>query len=244
MKRVVSLFDIHHPVNIDLTGVLKFIEDFKPHIIVLGGDTFDLNYFSRWAEMSPNALSGDKFKADMEWGNDFLDKIESRMVKKRPRKIFIEGNHEERIRRFIDKYPYLNEMLALKRELHIEERKWEWIAENNYAKVGKLYYVHGHYTNKYHSEKHLRVYGKNIRYGHKHDTQMYMTVSPIDYHRRTARSIPCLCTTNPAFLRSRPNSWINGFQYAHIAEDGNFYESVPLIQGDKFIAEGRKYGSW
>ncbi len=240
MRKLISLFDVHIPENINLKPVLDFMKDFKPDIVILGGDFLHLNYFSRWAEMKPNDLAGDKFKQDIIIANKILDKID-KFAAPKAEKYYLEGNHEERIRRFIEKFPYLAQVLDLQRELRLKERNYKWVSYNNYAKVGKLYFIHGHYTSKYHSNKHLQVYGKNIRYGHVHDYQIASQISPIDFQRRLGISIPCLCHLNPDYMKNKPNKWINGFHYAYIDKNGLFYEFIPIITHGKFMANGKLY---
>ncbi|MHA1252655.1 MAG: hypothetical protein ACTSRP_21895 [Candidatus Helarchaeota archaeon] len=240
-KKIVALFDVHIPENIDLTNVLKFISDFRPNYLVLGGDLMHLNYFSKWAEMRPNDLAGDKFNQDVKITNKFLDALDKR-VKSDCKKYFIIGNHEERIDRFIAKFPYLDKILNLRRELYLKDRNYKIISINQYAKIGKIYFIHGHYTNKYHANKHLSVYHKNIRYGHTHTYQVESEASPIDFHRRLAINIPCLCHINPDYLKNKPNRWVNGFYYAFVSSNGNFYEHIPIITNGKFLAGGKIYG--
>jgi len=238
LKKLISIWDCHIPEHINLNPLCKFIKDFKPDYFIIGGDFLDLAYFSDWAQMKPENIAGDKFRKDLKIANKFLDFFDKYAKKK----YYIEGNHEYRLFRFIEKFPYLRHILDLRRELHLKERGWKWISFNQVLKIGKLYFTHGHYTTKYHANKHLTTYGKNIRYGHIHDYQVYSQVLPIDFHRRLGIALPCLCHINPEYMRGRPNKWVNGFHYAYLEDTGIFYEFVPIIQGNgKFVAEGKLY---
>lgn len=247
-KRLVSLYDIHLESRIKdkclsiLNPVLQFVKNFKPNVLLIGGDYLNLRYFSKWAEMKPNDLAGNLFDEDITFANEILDRLDKSCNKKDMRKIFLIGNHEEWIWKFLEKYPFLNKVLDLIKELKLKERGYEIVAPNQYAKVGKIYFIHGIYTNLGHAKKHLQVYGKNIRYGHLHTYQIFSKVSPIDFHRRLGISIPCLCDMNPHYMRNRPNKWIQGFHYAYIEDTGEFYENIPIITNGKFMAEGKLYG--
>ena len=248
MKRLVSLFDVHIPDQIDLSGVMEFIKDFKPHILILGGDFMDFDYLSSWSQHRVEYFLEDKpreqYDNDIKMANGVLDKLDKYRIQSGAELHYLEGNHEERLRRLYDKFPdksrTIYEAYDYKSHLHLKERGYSWHSYNQVVKKGRLYFTHGVYHNKYHTAKHGSIYNRNLRYGHLHGYQAWSMISPIDHHEKIVKAIPCLCHKNPHYMKDRPNAWQNGFHYA-VMENGKFFESVPHIIHGQFRAEGKTY---
>ena len=49
-QRHVALYDSHIPHNIKFSGILKFLEAYKPTQLILGGDMLNLEWASHWNE--------------------------------------------------------------------------------------------------------------------------------------------------------------------------------------------------
>ncbi len=129
--------------------------------------------------------------------------------------------------------------------LELKKRKIQWIpyrSKKNYYKVGKLYYTHGEYVNKYHASKMVYAWNCNIRYGHVHSSQVY--TKPVkrgigDLHK--AISLPCLCHTKFDYLGGKAISWEHGFHIAYIKPNGNFWEYVIPIIDNSFYFNNKLY---
>jgi len=64
LKKLIALFDVHIPYNINLDPVFEFIGDFKPNIVVLGGDAHDFTSLSSWVSDQSRNLDGGTIKAN------------------------------------------------------------------------------------------------------------------------------------------------------------------------------------
>ena len=99
-------------------------------------------------------------------------------------------------------------------------------------KIGKLNFTHGKFTSKYHSFKHLDVYGESIMYGHTHDLQRHTKT-----HRGgtiSAWSLGCLkdIEADEDWLRGSLTNWNHGFAVVNFFSNGNFnVEVVEIING-------------
>lgn len=250
-RRLVSLFDVHVPDNIDLKPVLNFIKDFKPHIITIPGDFLDLDMLSKWSQRRLEYFLEDepreKYDYMIDKGNEILDKIDKTMAKDNAEKDYIIGNHEDRLtkllQQFADKKRTILDAYDYVRDLRLKERGYNVHSFNQYVKKGRIYLMHGNIMSKYHAEKMGNIWGKNVRYGHTHDIQSFSIVSPIDHHERIAQSCGCLCKMNPTYMRSRSHKWQNALYTAHINPSGSFTEHLSKIVSGKFFrAEGKTYG--
>jgi predicted phosphodiesterase len=253
-RRLVALFDVHVPHNINLEPIIQFIKDFKADILVIGGDFFDAEYWMKVTKGNFDDFMSNKtqdlYDEEMVKCNKILDKLD-KAVDKDCRKDYLEGNHEQRLTRILGKFPDQNSSIIksydYKRDLRLQERNFNWHSYNQVIKHGRIFLTHGVYCNESHAKKHMLVYGKNIRYGHTHDIQCYSQVSAIDHHERISMSCGCLCKISPGnapkYLNNRPHKWQNALYTAVINPDGTFHEHlINIIHGKFFRAEGRKYG--
>lgn len=106
-ERVVGLFDLHFPHHDEgmLAAMLVVIQQIKPHTVIIGGDLYDLSLLSRWevaarAKTSPGRL----FKLI----KDDLKRVEDEFLAPLREAVgpdcvirFIEGNHDERLRKWL-----------------------------------------------------------------------------------------------------------------------------------------------
>ena len=160
------------------------------------------------------------------------------------KRIFLEGNHEERIRRFICQVPMADRSnLLLEEYFQFHKRGIQFYPLNIPAQLGKLYLLHGVYHGKYHSNQHVVNYHRNIMYGHTHDRQIYTEITPIDVEDvHAGQSIGCLCDKNPDYMKNRPNRWVHGFSVIYVHKNGSFNDHFVKITRGKFMFGGKVYG--
>ena len=91
------------------TLVGKLIADVKPDVVINLGDAVDMASLSSF-DKGKASFHGQQYGNDIEAHLDFQDKLWAPMRKskrKQPRRIFLEGNHEHRIKRVIDQDHHL-----------------------------------------------------------------------------------------------------------------------------------------
>jgi hypothetical protein len=118
--------------------------------------------------------------------------------------------------------------------LNLDERGYEFHPYNRKRtlKIGKLNFTHGKFVSKYHSFKHLDVYGESIMYGHTHDLQRHTkthaggTIS--------AWSLGCLkdIKEDEDWLSGRLTNWNHAFAIIDFFNNGDYkVEVVEIIDG-------------
>ena len=88
--------------------------------------------------------------------------------------VLLEGNHEERVERFLDKHPQFQGILDIPVLLKLQERRIEWRqswTKSQTYSIGRANFTHGLSTTNYHANKMVTDYGDSIFYGHTHDMQ-------------------------------------------------------------------------
>lgn len=94
----------------------KLIKDIKPDVVINVGDMWDLPSMSSY-DKGKASFHGNNYKRDLDAGLDFDDKLWSavrKAKKKKPRRVFIEGNHEHRLKKALDLQPELNGLVSFK----------------------------------------------------------------------------------------------------------------------------------
>jgi hypothetical protein len=111
-KNILVIPDPHgHPDhNNDRADWLgKFILDRKPDVVVNMGDTFDMPSLSTF-DKGKASFNGASYEKDINSGLDFLDRLWNpirQAKKKKPYSVFLEGNHEHRLKRALETQPEL-----------------------------------------------------------------------------------------------------------------------------------------
>ena len=239
MKKILALYDLHVPFNIPLMPVWEFAQDFKPDVVVLGGDVHDWTSVCHWIADQSRALDGGTIKENY----DEMKRVALLPLEQATgdaKKIYLTGNHEFWLHKACEINPNLRGLVELDRNL----KNWKVYPLNvPYEASRHLYYLHGVYVNLYHARKHVESYQKSVLYGHTHDCQSHTHISPIDVkHVIKGQSCGCLCKMNPGYMKNKPNKWVNAFSVAYVEEKtGFFWDYIVYIIDGRFVWNGRTY---
>lgn len=139
MLKIVLLPDAHRPYHSEpawqlfLTAMRKW----KPDIIVVQGDLADFYKISRFSKDPRRELTFEEEVISCEEGLNDLDALGA------TRKIFIEGNHENRLVGYLaDKAPELFPYIDIPQLFKLEEREWEFVPYKESIQIGKLWLTH------------------------------------------------------------------------------------------------------
>lgn len=144
--------------------MLKVARKFKPNQIVVLGDYGDFYCTSRHPK-NPNRRRDIEYEIDScNEGLDELDELEA------GEKIFVKGNHEDNVERFLMEHaPQLFNLVKVEKLLRLKERGWKWVEYKDYTRVGKIYVTHE--TGNSGQNAHLQAavkFGSNVVIGHTH----------------------------------------------------------------------------
>jgi predicted phosphodiesterase len=240
IKKILALFDTHIPFNIELDPVFEFAHDFKPDIVVLGGDMHDWTAVCQWIADQSRALDGGTVEENYDELRKFLLNPLSWAVP-RAKLIYIVGNHEDWLRKASEINPNGRGYWELENNL---PKNIQIVPQNQAYHINEhLCYLHGLYTTKYHAFQTVHAVHKTVLYGHTHDVQRYTDISPVDVGQFfTGASCGCLCTLNPSYMKNKPNRWVNGFNYCYVdTQTKAFSETQVYIINGRFRANGRLY---
>jgi predicted phosphodiesterase len=242
--------DIHYPEHDRkaLSVAEQVMKDLKPQRLIYIGDFLNMTPVSHWMEDKKRPMEGQRLTKDYNgWYNKLTEHV--KMAGKGLKEVvLLEGNHEDWINQYLDKHSEMEGLIEVK--THIAEKladeypdlKVTWVKYNQFYKLGKLYFTHGIYTNKYHASKHLESLGRNVMYGHTHTVQEHTSSNAVDGEKHSSKSIGCLADMSPSYMRNRPHQWVHAFAVVYTdASTGNFTDYVVKIINGATVWNGKLY---
>lgn len=241
--------DIHLPYEDkrSLKAVKEFAKAREWRGLICLGDLLDVDVLSKFSKENLRGIEGRTLSRDYDAAESFWQEwMEATGTGKKDRPAFwIEGNHEERIERFIDSRPEFRGVLEIPRAVpSVKAGKVKWVP---YARKGevlhvgeKATFIHGIYCNDHHAKTHVTTYGTNVFYGHLHDVQGYSKTWVGDHKTVVGQSLGCLCKYRQNYLKGRPTKWQQAFGVFYFRSDGYFHYYVPRVFRNSFAGpDGR-----
>jgi predicted phosphodiesterase len=237
--KLVWLGDQHVPDHDVKTNaaVFRYLKEERPDYVILGGDMLDFSCISSHNRDNLRRIESRRLQKEFDAGNKYLDALQ-RAVGNIPI-VYLEGNHEFRVERYIDVNPQLEGLFTVPEKLKLKERGINWIkswSETKPFRVGKALFLHGLYHSKNHANLMVQNFGSNIFYGHTHDTDCASLITMGDSTTKIAQALGCLCNYRQYYLKGRPTRWQQAFGVFWFRKDGYFNHSVVRIFEHRFVA--------
>lgn len=231
--KIAALFDIHWPDHINIKPTIRFLKQFEPDIIILGGDIWSLDCISHH-EINNFDVVGYNTVIQSFWkqAREFPDFIaEIRDVNPYAKVVYITGNHERWINKFVARFKGQFEVPTIKSVLGEIGQDISFV--DGFYTVGHLSFAHGDQFRKGINIARTAASDakKTIVFGHWHTYQVYPERSCIDDEQKyLGICVPCLTTRNPGYNHGRPNALMQGFFTATVKmPSGKFSHHVQLV---------------
>jgi len=232
-EKSVFLGDVHVPFQntSSLLALHKFIRKFNPNRIYLVGDVMDFYAISTF-DKEPERIT--KLQEELNQGIAFLRNV--RQDAPGATIIYLEGNHEARMQKYLWKHPEISSLNALnvKNMLELKSMNIEYIKQTVSHVHHKFVIEHGDVVRQqsaYTARAQLEKRGMSGISGHTHRLGMhYRSDMSGDY---VWAENGCLCDLNPDYVVGKPN-WINGFSVGYFKKDRTnrfLIEQIPIIDG-------------
>ena len=224
-----------------IKAATAFIKDFKPDVLILGGDQLNCGPISHWNRGKPRLTEDFRLKAEM----DLLDNLILKPFAGIAEKVWLDGNHEHWIDQFLDENPGIEGLVEPAEYLRLKERGWQLRSQGEIYKLGKLNFIHGDTVRgrRNVAAKLVSEYRRNIRAGHHHTFEVATDVTPYDrsdFH--TGISIPAMSSATPAYTKNAPSNFQQGFLFGWVQPNGCFSDYVVVINKGQFVWNGKVYG--
>jgi len=241
IEKSVFISDTHHPYHDEVAVelMLSFLRWYQPDIIFLIGDIVDFYALSSF-DKDPNRMLN--LQEELDSAHSFFSRL--RTDHPNARIVYREGNHEDRLMRYLRKHPELYNLRSMQMldllgvsNLRIEHYGYKDIVEYHGFQVehGDVVRKRGAYTAAAMMEKRL----KSGIIGHTHRMGAhYRTI-----HKKTQvwYENGCLCSLRPEYVMGVPD-WQQGFSvgtyYVHkkdfVVEQIAIREDMLFFRGQQF----------
>jgi len=234
----------HKAVN----AVLQDIRLFQPDEIVLLGDIVECGgWLAKHQPVGFVASCDYSYQEDIQAADWFLEEIQ--MAAPEAVIHYIEGNHEDRVERWV-----VDQVSAHKREaefllnlcgprqlLRIEDRGIHWYSRHEahvaglprgWIKLDKMHYTHSLTYSKNAARQAAERAAGNVTYGCTHRADTATIILPAVGIVK-AFNPGCLSQMQPIWRHSDPTGWSQGYNVEFIARSGNFQVvPVPIWRGE------------
>lgn len=171
LERLLICPDVHVPYHDKRAWalMLKVAAKFDPDTLVTMGDFADFYCVSSHSK-DPRRVN--KLGWEIKQCNVALDQLDAipRKVRKKRRRVFVAGNHEDRLERYLmDKAPELFDAVEIPKLFLLGERGWEYVPYKESIKIGKVNFTHD--TGKAGANAHVEAlndFQDNVAIGHTH----------------------------------------------------------------------------
>lgn len=224
--------------------VLPFIDELQPDGVILNGDIVDCYSISTF-DKNPVTKAGLTLEINQ------AQKLMARLSPI-PEKIWIGGNHEDRLRRLVWQNPHLLgtvdkktraklvQVLDFPEMFGLGEHGFQWLPYGGRFMLGKLMVTHGSMVRTHSGDTaraHLLKYGTSVLIGHTHRGGTSYKTDARGVH--VGYENYCLCSLQPEYAQD-PN-WQQGFAVVHVFPNGFFnVQSIPIINRRSFFFGDRQ----
>ena len=237
--KVAVLSDVHYPYeDQNAIKVCKaYLQDYQPDVIVFNGDITDCYTVSRYEK---NVRNRPSIQDELDYTHDRL----AEWVKEFPETEFkfVEGNHEERLRKHI--MANAAELITIRDLAYpvlvgLEGLGIEWIPSDHDLQIGDLMFVHGFRARKHAgttARAHFEDYGCSVLIGHIHRLSVAWKRNKFGNHALIENGT--LCDFDVEYAKFP--DWQQGFTTVDF--DGNdFAPTQHAISNYRLIAGGKSY---
>lgn len=211
------------------TWLGNLIKERRPKCIVTIGDFLTLDCLSTWNSDKRLTMEGQRYQQEIATGKKALNLMfggigeANKLLKRRkkelyePRFIFIEGNHEYRLTRYIDQHPELEGAMDIKRDLGLKDYDGEWVPYHSYITINSIMFQHIPFAKNGRpisgmniARKALMLTNLSVVFGHTHCLNvesMHRTGSP---HLQQALNCGCFFEHQPDYVVGAPTDYWRG----------------------------------
>jgi UDP-2,3-diacylglucosamine pyrophosphatase LpxH len=236
MKTALILPDVHVPFE-DTEAMRCFLRVCKvvqPDYFICLGDFFDFYQLSRFDK---DPMRKTTVSDDCDVARRLLYKIDNALPVK-CQKVFIEGNHEARLIKWIhSNATELGRMIpSLKDYVHFNQLGWDYYSYGKVWRLGEVLYMHGDRCGMNVSMNMIRKYGCSVVHGHDHGAAVRYFANAVG----RVFALNCGHLSDMAqqeYLYAGVADWTSGFGIVEYSHDLNHAQGsfVPIVNGKALL---------
>lgn len=220
--------------------LLQVAHALKPKHIAILGDFADADALSAHGRTKPGEASFEQEVAEINGILDHLDSVGA------TNKIYIEGNHEFRLDRYLmERAPEMFYAIKWPQLLKLHERGWQWVPYRKSTKIGKLNLTHDTGTAGINAHRtSAQAFGGSAVIGHTHRMSIEVK-GRFDGTPYLAAMLGWLGDAEKAasyMHEAKASDWVHGFGVFYMEPDTGIVhlQPVPIVNG-KCVVNGKLY---
>lgn len=246
LNKILVIGDAHtseHDTDKDLERfslLSSLIVDQEPDHIVIIGDFLTLNCLSFWDKDKRQKMEGRRYNKEIENGNIALGLMQNgyllendkrRENKKKlycPTIAYLEGNHEERLRRYLAKDPTFEGIVSVPKNLKLDKRGINWVPYREWHYINDIGFTHiPHGKVKEISgvdicRKAANVTIKSCVFGHTHELHTSCFHVEGMSHLQQVLNCGCFIGKKEEYVHGRVTNYWRGVLMLHNWKPGRF----------------------
>lgn len=197
-KKILVIGDSHVEQGQNLSrfsALGNFISKNPIDAVVSIGDFATVESLSAWDKDKRKQMENRRYEKEISACNEALDRLN---IPKRVEKIYIEGNHEDRAKRFIDYHPELEGKISIRKDLDLDNRGWLWVPYKSNHTINGVSFTHVPISGNGKPisgvdvcGKALKLYHNSVVFGHNHGLYHSMEHRQNAPHLNQALSVGC-----------------------------------------------------
>lgn len=154
-----------------------YIRFHEPTHVILIGDFLSMDCLSEWDRNKRCKMEGRRYNLEIEAGNTALDLMlqDLEHLQEHPKLIYVKGNHENRLDRYLDIDPTFKGQCSIEKDLKLKERGFQVVEYKDNYNVNGISFTHIPITgvgkpigNPNVVRKALQLYHNSVVFGHTH----------------------------------------------------------------------------
>jgi predicted phosphodiesterase len=151
----------------------KLIKEREPDAVIIIGDFLSMNCLSEWDRNKRATMEGKRYANEINAGNRALDwMLDGTKVKILH---YVEGNHENRVPRYLDVDPTFEGHVGIPQDLDLKSRGFVWTPYKQVRTLGGISFTHIPCSgngkaigNPNVAQKALKLFHNSVVFGHTH----------------------------------------------------------------------------
>lgn len=210
----------------DLLG--KAINILQPKRVLFIGDLMTFDCFSEWDKDKRKKMEGRRYSLEIAKGREFLERVRSHSRNHEPEDGYLlcEGNHEDRVRRYIDSNPELDGALNYLSDIGFHGRV---IPYKEYYKIAGVDFTHVPINEagkpiggKYAVHRALDLHEGSVVFGHTHKLATASMHRHGSAHLSQALNVGCFFEHIDEYAVGSVTSYWRGLVFVDHYKNGRF----------------------
>lgn len=230
MTKVIVMGDAHVTNGQSLRRfdwAANYIKKNKPDVFVSIGDFLTLNSLSAWDRDKRKLMENRRFFKEIEAGNNALDKLQTAL--EGTKKVFVEGNHEDRLPRYLQCNPIFDgPELSVFNLLVLAERDYTFVPFRSYWSIGGVHFTHVPFGKMREiggvdiCRKAEQVTINSVVFGHTHELHTSCVHKNGQKHLQQILNVGCFFEQSEEYVEGKMTNYWKGLVELDIYSYGRF----------------------